>query len=87
MTFQIPEEFTYRTMQAHLVGEFNEWSKTANPMKRRKNGVFSTSVDLEVGKEYQFGYLIAGTVWKHDPQADRIVPSPFGDSYNSVVVL
>jgi hypothetical protein len=39
---------------------------------------------LEAGKEYQFRYLIDGTVWKNDPQADSFVENSFGEE-NSVV--
>ena len=55
------------------------------PMKKTK-GVWSVSLDLETGKEYQFRYLIDGTNWENDPEADKFVPSGLG-SENSVLAL
>ena len=40
---------------------FNNWDKSANRMKKLvKDGSFSVVVDLEVGKEYEFKYLLDG---------------------------
>jgi 1,4-alpha-glucan branching enzyme len=70
-----------------LVGDFNNWQLGETPMKLTKTtGVWSVSVDLETGKEYQFRYLIDGTNWENDPEADKFVPSGLG-SENSVVIL
>ena len=55
-------------------------------MKASKNGNYTASVDLEGGKEYAFRYLIDGSRWENDWEADKYVPSEFG-SENSVVVL
>jgi len=56
-------------------------------MKRLKNGTFKTTIDLEVGHEYQFRYLVDGEVWVNDAQADRYVPTGLGVEDNSVVVI
>jgi 1,4-alpha-glucan branching enzyme len=69
-----------------LVGDFNNWQLGETPMKKAKTGVWSVSVDLESGKEYQFRYLIDGTNWENDPEADKFVPSGLG-SENSVLAL
>lgn len=70
----------------HLVGDFNQWSQEETPMKRQKDGSFTVTLQLERGKEYQFRYLVNGSEWHNDWQADKYVPSPFqGD--NSVVVV
>jgi hypothetical protein len=55
-------------------------------MKASKTGSFSASVDLESGQEYQFRYLLDGTRWENDSEADKYVPSEFG-SENSVIIL
>jgi 1,4-alpha-glucan branching enzyme len=67
-------------------GEFNDWSPDSTPMKKSKVGVWSVTVDLETGKEYQFRYLINNQNWENDPDADKSVPSGHG-SVNSVIVL
>jgi 1,4-alpha-glucan branching enzyme len=86
VTFELPLADS-GIRDAHLVGEFNAWSRSAHPMKLRKNGLFSTTLDLDKGKEYQFRYLLAGSIWKNEPQADKSIPTPYGDSDNSVIVL
>lgn len=82
VTFYTPDALQADTV--HLVGDFNNWSETDTPMKQLKDGRFSVTLDLEAGREYQFRYLINGTEWHNDWEADKYVPNPFiGD--NSVV--
>jgi 1,4-alpha-glucan branching enzyme len=69
-----------------LVGDFNNWQLGETPLKKAKTGVWSVTFDLETGKEYQFRYLIDGTNWENDPEADKYVPSGLG-SENSVLAL
>ncbi len=69
-----------------LVGDFNNWQIGETPMKKAKTGVWSVSLDLETGKEYQFRYLIDGTTWENDSEADKYVPSGLG-SENSVITI
>lgn len=44
----------------HLCGEFNDWSTSAIPMTRRKDGTFKTTVALEADRSYRFRYLLDG---------------------------
>jgi len=84
VTFEFPQEIEAK--QVHLVGDFNNWDKTATPMKRRsKTSPFRVTLSLEVGREYQFRFLVDGTTWHNAWQADKYVPNPFGGD-NSVVV-
>lgn len=69
-----------------LLGDFNHWSMEETPLKKSKTGVWSASLDLPTGASYQFRYLIDGTRWENDPEADRFVPSGLG-SENSVLDL
>ena len=70
-----------------LVGDFNNWQLGETPFKLTKTtGVWSVALDLETGKEYQLRYLIDGTNWENDPEADKFVPSGLG-SENSVLAL
>lgn len=87
VTFKIPETMGNEAKRACVVGEFNDWSTSANPMKRLKNGGFSTTVDLETGRSYQFRYLMGSSHWENDPDADGHLPTPYGDSQNSVIQL
>jgi len=87
VTFRIPEEIGNSAKLAHIVGEFNSWSFLAAPMRKLKSGAFTTTLDLEEGREYQFRYLLDRTNWENDMDAAKFVPTPFGDSENSVVVV
>lgn len=71
--------------EAAVVGTFNNWDATANPMKRCKDGSFTATVKLACGERHQFRYLIDGSLWENDAEADGYVPTPFGDCDNSVI--
>lgn len=86
-TFELPKEVSQSARKANIVGDFNNWSIIETPMKLSKSGVFSATLDLESGKEYQFRYLLDETRWENDWEADKYVKTVFGDCDNSVVVL
>ncbi len=67
-----------------LVGDFNDWDRSANPMKKKKDGTFYTALTLETGKEYQFRYFLDGHRWENDWDADDYVPNESGTE-NSVI--
>jgi 1,4-alpha-glucan branching enzyme len=69
-----------------LVGDFNSWQIGETPLKKSKTGVWSVSLDLDSGKEYQFRYLIDGNNWENDSEADSYISSGLG-SENSVLSL
>jgi len=56
-------------------------------MKKLKSGAFTTTLDLETGKEYQFRYLLDKKIWENERDADKLIPTPYGDSENSVIVI
>jgi len=71
-----------------VLGDFNSWDLSQSyPMKRLKNGTFKTTIDLKVGQEYQFRYLVDGELWENDSQADNYVPTGLGIEDNSVVIV
>ncbi len=71
---------------AALLGDFNDWRVEANPLTRRKDGSYSTTLTLKPGQSYRFRYLIDGERWLNDEQADRLVANRFG-SLDSLVEL
>ena len=87
VTFRISPKMGIPAKTATVVGEFNDWSPAANPMKRLKSGAFSTTLNLEKGRGYQFRYLLDKDNWENETEADKFVPSPYGDSDNSVVIV
>ena len=87
VTFSLPKKIVKSAKTVHLVGDFNDWDQQAASMKKLKDGSFKITLELETGREYQFRYLIDGTDWENDWNANKYVPNPFGDSDNSVVVV
>lgn len=86
VTFRLTKEQAQSAEAVYLVGDFNEWSEDATPMKKLKNGDFTLGLDLESGKDYQFRYFLDGETWENDWDADDYVPSSVGDVDNSLVV-
>jgi 1,4-alpha-glucan branching enzyme len=68
----------------YLVGDFNEWNHSSHPFQRDREGTWTLTLHLEVGRCYQFRYLRDGE-WISDSQADGFVGNPHG-SNNSLVV-
>lgn len=83
VTFELPKDIAAQK-EVSVVGEFNGWDGTANPMQKSK-GVWKTTLKLETGQEYQFRYLVDGQSWYNDEAADKYVPN-YIDGDNSVLV-
>ena len=86
VTFSLPKAAAPDAKSVYIVGDFNNWNISANPMKLLENGDYITKLDLETGKEYQFRYLIDESKWENDWNADRYIKSTYGDHDNSVVL-
>src|SRR5262249_23850887 len=82
VTFSLPGEMWADTI--YLVGDFNNWNFSSHPFQLSQNGVWTLTIDLEVGRFYQFRYLSDGD-WTNDFQADAYVHNRYG-SDNFVVV-
>lgn len=68
-----------------VVGEFNDWSTTANPMFDDGDG-FTTVVTLPAGRSYRYRFLVDNQSWENDWHADSYEANPFG-SDNCVLDL
>lgn len=69
---------------AALLGQFNDWNRNSHPMKKAKDGSFSTTINLAKGSKFEFRYLVNGDEWHNDAEADEYVPNAHGEQ-NSVV--
>ncbi len=69
--------------EVYLVGPFNGWNMSANPIKKNRAGTWSTVVNLVPGN-YEYRYLVDGELTE-DPNA-RFSKPIFGGS-NSVVIV
>lgn len=76
VTFKLPPEVA--ATEAHVCGEFNDWSQTATPLVRGDDGSFTVNVSLDAGKQYRFRYLLDHHRWENDWAADDYVPNDFG---------
>jgi len=72
--------------KVNLAGSFNNWNNESIPMKKRKDGSYSASVELPFNTAHQFRYLVDGIHWENDDAADNYEKSPFG-SDNSVIII
>lgn len=87
VTFSLSPETVNGAKSVALVGEFNDWDAAAAPLKKQKDGSYKATVELPVGGEYQFRYLIDGETWCNDDTADKYVQSGVSSDDNSVIVL
>ena len=84
--FRLPEVAAHDAKRVCVVGDFNKWDTNANPMQKLENGDYTIAFNLESGREYQFRYLVDGSKWVNDSDADKYVKSPYMNIYNSVVI-
>jgi 1,4-alpha-glucan branching enzyme len=84
VTFQFPANVWAESV--HLVGDFNGWDHHSLPMlrQRRDDDAWEVTVTLDVGRSYEFRYLINEEMWSNDSQADDYATNPYGAD-NSVV--
>lgn len=84
VTFDLPAELDIE--QAAVVGEFNDWSETANPMSTDHDGRWTARVALEPNRSYRFRYHLGADRWENDWSADHYVGNDFGGADSVVVV-
>lgn len=87
VTFELSAEAANGAKTVALAGEFNGWDPAAQALKKQKDGSYKTTVELPVGGEYQFRYVLDGATWTNDSTADKYVASGVSGDNNSVVVL
>lgn len=87
VTFIVPATIGAKATKVNLAGDFNNWDEKALPMKKLKNGLFKTTIELETGKQYEFRYLIDNKRWVNDDGADSYSFSEYGNCDNSVVTI
>lgn len=86
VTFTLPKEAVKGVKKVNVIGDFNNWDKNTNPLKKLRTGNFSTTLELACGRSYRYKYLIDGSRWENDWHADHYEPNPYGGN-DSVVSL
>lgn len=66
VTFRLQADEVKKAKSASLVGDFNDWNPKREKMRKLKNGSFTTTLDLETGKNYEFRYVVDGNNWMND---------------------
>jgi 1,4-alpha-glucan branching enzyme len=84
VTFDLPAELDIE--QAAVVGEFNDWSESANPMTTADDGRWTATVSLDPGRSFRFRYHLGEDRWENDWNADHYVGNDFGGADSVVVV-
>lgn len=69
----------------YLVGDFNDWNCCTHPLRQARDGTWSITIELNIGRVYQFRYLIDGHQWTNDEYADAYVHNLYGGD-NFVVI-
>ncbi|MCI4668447.1 MAG: isoamylase early set domain-containing protein [Bacteroidia bacterium] len=87
VTFKLPKEAVQNAKSISIVGDFNNWNPDQHFMIGRKDGSFSTTLNLPKNENVQFRYLIDGSRWKNEDYADSYAPTPYWDAQNSVLHL
>lgn len=86
VTFRLPKDAAPDAQQVTIVGDFNSWDKEETFMNKLESGDFTVTLELKLGREYKFRYLIDGDRWENDSCPDKYVPNSFG-WHDSVVVV
>jgi hypothetical protein len=68
-----------------LVGDFNDWTPGATPLKEAEPGHWATVLPLEPGR-YQFTFIVDGERWVADPARPR-APDDFGEPTSVITVV
>ncbi|MBI5915586.1 MAG: hypothetical protein HY842_09435 [Bacteroidetes bacterium] len=86
VTFTLPLDAAKGGKEVRILGDFNEWSWEKGFQMKAGKAEFTSEVELNAGKQYQFRYLIDNHIWENDWNADSYEAAAFG-VYNSVLSL
>jgi len=82
---KLPVTFSLHSKQADSVfvaGSFNGWSSNFNPLEKKDDSTWSTTLYLDPG--YYYYKLVVSNQWIPDPTNDRKI-NDGGNSYNSII--
>lgn len=84
--FTLTDTLVDHPKEAALLGDFNNWNPKKDIMHKARNGFFEYTVEVPLGKVYQFRYLVDRWHWENDWQADDYAPTPFSEETNMVII-
>lgn len=85
VTFAYKPEHAGAAQSVALVGDFNAWSRDADPMERTSDGSFRLTVRLAPGS-YVYKFVINSEFYIADPKATEFIHDGYGGR-NSVVAV
>jgi len=85
--FVAPDAIVEGAKSVTLAGDFNDWNPEETKLRKQKTGKYATTLDLKVGNEYQYRFVVDGKRWENDWSADKYVPNNHTHDENSVVVV
>ncbi|MBX9785043.1 MAG: isoamylase early set domain-containing protein [Chitinophagaceae bacterium] len=68
-----------------ILGLNSDWQNSVI-LKKKKDGTFSTEVNLPKESKHEFKYLVNKTEWVNEPEADGEAANEYGGS-NSLLVI
>ena len=75
-----------RANSVAIVGDFNSWDATANPMVRDSaSGAWTALVDVKPGR-HVYAFLVDGKEWTLDPRAQRTKDADYGTEQSVMIV-
>jgi 1,4-alpha-glucan branching enzyme len=78
--------FAPKSSRVNLVGDFNNWSTTADPLfDREGTGVWTLTIPLAPGR-YEYKFYVDGEKWIPDPGNPERTDDGFG-GWNSVITV
>ncbi len=87
VTFGLSKKEVADAETVNLVGSFNNWDTSGTELTKMKSGAFKLVMELPVGQEYQFRYLVNGDKWLNDSSADGYVNNGISNEQNCVIAL
>jgi hypothetical protein len=75
-----------RASSVMLVGDFNDWTRSATPLRTiAAGGLWSVTVPLAPGR-YRYAFVVDGKRWEPDPSAPPAPDDEFGSPASVVTV-
>lgn len=79
VSFKVSSEEVNGADTVQILGDFNNWDKSVEPMKKLKSGAFSQTIELASDAEYEIRYFVDGETWANETEADSTVANAFGE--------
>jgi 1,4-alpha-glucan branching enzyme len=86
VTFKFEKRDGIKPEMVKVIGDFNNWNTSVEPMKPLKSGDFTQTINLASGEQFQFRYLINDSQWLNDDEADSFIDNGMGSSETNCVL-